>query len=58
MGCDVRRADVNQFHVFFGKLEQFSFVVKMTGDRLGEDVNQFHGIFSAFVGLTKFFGLS
>ena len=46
---------MNQFHVFFGKLEQFSFVVQVTGDRLGdemgcivrtEDVNQFHVIFS------------
>ena len=45
--------DVNQFHVLFGKLEQISFVVKMTGDRLGDemvcvvrtDVNQFHVIF-------------
>ena len=63
MGCIVW-TDVNQFHVFFGKLEQISFVVQVTGDRLGdemgwivrtEDVNQFHVNFSAFVGLTKFF---
>ena len=29
---------MNQFHVFFGKLEQFSFVVQVTGDRLGDEM--------------------